>query len=225
VARNVRDFNFSASPSYQVKHASWNGIDVNVFYRDLPPRALARYAVAALKDFSENIGPYPYKQLNVAEIPAGTGMESPALAWISSSVDPGDLQHLVTHEVAHQWFYAAVGNNQATQPFLDEAMADFLTGDMLDSFRSSVCPKSALDGSVYDYSAGCYPEVIYVQGSRYLEHFKTQVGTDEFWTGVRQFYTDYAFKIAGTRSLLDYLDAATGYDSQLHADRFPSLYR
>jgi hypothetical protein len=50
------------------------------------------------------------------------------------------------------------------------------------------------------------------------------VGDDKFWTGLRQFYADDIFKIAGTRALLDYLDAASGYDSQRHADRFPSLY-
>jgi hypothetical protein len=36
---------------------------------------------------------------------------------------------------------------------------------------------------------------------------------------------DRKFEIASTRSFLDHLDAATGYNSQLHADRFPSLYQ
>jgi hypothetical protein len=42
---------------------------------------------------------------------------------------------------------------------------------------------------------------------------------------MRQFYDMYRFGIGGTRRFLDTLDAASGYDSELHARRFPSLYR
>lgn len=35
----------------------------------------------------------------------------------------GQLPALVAHELSHQWFYALVGNNQATDPWLDESLA------------------------------------------------------------------------------------------------------
>ena len=40
---------------------------------------------------------------------------------------------------------------------------------------------------------------------------------------MRRYYTDYQFKIGGTRELFDTLDQASG-DADGHADRFPSLY-
>lgn len=224
VATNVRDFNFSASPEYRIKTVRSNGVQVRIFYRDLPARALARYTVAALRRFDERVGTHPYRHLNVAEVPAGTGMESPGLTWIPSSTAANRLERLATHEVAHQWFYAAVGNNQARQPFLDEALAEFMTNDMLGTSRVPRCASDDLDRAVYSYSRKCYPEVIYVQGSRYLESYMTTVGRKSFWAGMRQFYRDYEFRIAGTRALLDTLDAASGYNSQLHEHRFPSLY-
>jgi aminopeptidase N len=95
---------------------------------------------------------------------------------------------------------------------------------MLQSFRRSRCPISALDGTVYDYSATCYPEVIYVQGAKYLEKYRRAVGDEAFWAGLSQFYKDYQLKIAGTRTLLSYLDDASGFDGARHGVRFPSLY-
>jgi hypothetical protein len=223
-ASDVRDFNFSASPDYHVKRVRWHGVAIRVFYLSERADEIASYSVAALQRFTQEVGKYPYQQLNIAETPVATGLESPALSWISTTIDPSRLEALVTHEIAHQWFYAAVGNNQARSPFLDEAVSDFLTRNMLESFRRSRCPRDALDGSVYDYSASCYPEVIYVQGSRYLERYRLKVGDEAFWTGVSQYYQAYLMKIGGTRSLLDALDAASGYDSTRHAKRFPSLY-
>ncbi|MEP7158407.1 MAG: hypothetical protein ABI797_03195 [Chloroflexota bacterium] len=223
-ATNVRDFNFSASPDYKVKRVRRNGITVRVFYRHQPADQLAELALAALERFGDRVGAYPYKRLIVAETPAGTGMESPALSWIASGTDAKRLDKLLTHEIAHQWFYATVGNNQGTQPFLDEAVAEFLTRDMLGNFRRSRCRKAALDGSVYDYSAKCYPEVVYIEGSRYLERYRRAVGDDAFWAGMSAYYDAYRLTIGGTRGLLDYLDAASGFDSRLHEKRFPTLY-
>jgi aminopeptidase N len=151
-------------------------------------------------------------------------MESPALLWISTSTAPEDLARLVAHEVAHQWFYAVVGNNQAQQPFADEAVATFLADTLLGSDRSSLCSAGRLDKAVYEYGRRCYAEVIYLQGALYLERYRAAVGKDQFWTGMRQYYETYRFGLGGTRRLLDALDAASGYDSHLHAKRFPSLY-
>jgi aminopeptidase N len=152
-------------------------------------------------------------------------MESPALVWISNTVSGARLRHIVVHEAAHQWFYSAVGNNQATSPFVDEAVSDFLTRDHLGTFRASQCAPARLDRHVYDYSNACYAEIIYTQGANYLRNYRTEVGADRFWAGLSRFYRQQATRIAGTRTLLDTLDAESGFNSKLHAERFPSLYQ
>ena len=58
--------------------------------------------------------------------PAAYGMESPGLIWIPTGVAASNLRYLAAHETAHQWFYGIVGNDQAKQPFADEAAADFV---------------------------------------------------------------------------------------------------
>ena len=224
IATNVRDFNFAASADYKLKRVTWRGIGIEFHYRGESPDRIIRLTIRALTHFTRKIGPYPYNRLSIAESPAGVGMESPALTWIDTTIPEPELPYVIAHELAHQWFYGAVGNNQAATPFLDEALADFLARDLLSDFRRSECAKARLDKSVYEYSARCYAEVIYVQGGLYLDRYKTEVGHRRFWKGLSQFYRDWRLRITGTSRLLDALDEATGYDSNRHADRFPSLY-
>jgi aminopeptidase N len=66
--------------------------------------------------------------------------------------------------------------------------------------------------------------VIYVQGGLYLRDYRQTVGAENFWIGMHNFYADYRFRIADTRDLLNALDAASGFNSQQHQDRFPNLY-
>lgn len=224
VATDVRDFNFSASPDYSVKRVNWNGININVFYRTYDPDRLLNWTLQAMERFTDKVGQYPYDHLAVAETPAGVGMESPAMIWVDATISNSRFPYIVAHETAHQWFYGAVGNNQAKAPFLDEALADFLTRDLLSSFRGSGCAEARLDKSVYRYRGNCYPEVIYVQGGLYLRDYKAEVGANTFWTGLHNFYVDGKYGLASIRNLLDHLDAASGFDSQRHEDRFPSIY-
>jgi len=223
-ANNVRDFNFSASPKYLKRSASWEGVKVTVYYRNLRSDKLLEWTMRALKRFSNKVGPYPYATLAVAETPYGYGMESPAMFWIPQTTPGASRQHIVTHEMAHQWFYGVVGSNQADQPFTDEALAEFLTRDML-GHRTSKCPLATLDSTIYEYSSSCYYEVIYVQGDSYLDAYRLRVGDSAFWAGVQSYYQTYGFSITGIRQLLDILDEAAPPElAGGHAERFPRTY-
>jgi hypothetical protein len=224
VATDVRDFNFSASPSYRVTRESFNGIEVDIYTKALSPEKLWKWGRLAFERFTDRVGPYPYNHFTIAETPDGVGMESPGMVWIDSTLEKSRFAYIVVHETAHEWFYSTVGNNQAADPFVDEAVADFLTRDLLGSFRKSYCSKGRLDLTVYEYSNACYSEVIYVQGGLYLNAYRAEVGADAFWRGLQDFYHAKTLGLAGTRSLLEHLDAASGYDSTRHKDRFPSLY-
>ena len=37
----------------------------------------------------------------------------------------GKLESHVPHEIAHQWFYAAIGNDSYKEPWLDEGFSEF----------------------------------------------------------------------------------------------------
>ena len=69
---------------------------------------------------------YPYPTLRVVQSSGAYGMESPGMIWIPTGAPRANLRYLTAHETAHQWFYGIVGNDQARQPFADEAAADFV---------------------------------------------------------------------------------------------------
>lgn len=224
VAHNVRDFNFSASPRYHVTTEQHNGVTLGIYTLSLSAATLTTLARSAFDQFSDKVGGYPYETLNVAEIPMGGGQESPGMIWIPSNATAyARKRYLVTHEVAHQWFYGVVGNDQATDPFADEALAEFLARTIV-GFRNSKCAQANLDGSVYDYGSKCYYEIIYVQGADYLDEYRDRVGGDAFWAGLRAYYAQYRFGLGGTFELLQTLDAQAGENGGGHEDRFPSLF-
>jgi hypothetical protein len=107
-------------------------------------------AADSLRIFSARFGPLPFKTLNIAEAPlvAGlgsnefTGLEVVASAYYVDFDSPAmrslpeiireqrpsveeSLEWGVAHLIAHQWWGAAVGNDPAREPVLDEAMASW----------------------------------------------------------------------------------------------------
>ncbi|MGH9136880.1 MAG: M1 family aminopeptidase [Acidimicrobiales bacterium] len=95
------------------------GVDASV--GDDPNAYLTR-VTAALQDFAARFGPYPYDTYTLAITPGlGGGIEFPAHVMQG----PGTAGRTTPHEVAHQWFYALVGNNQGRDPWLDEGLASW----------------------------------------------------------------------------------------------------
>ena len=180
LAENVRDFNRGRQP--ELGRRSRNGRSGPGPGLRLPRRERS----AAVVPRRPGDAPLPgahgartrTRRSSVAETGGGSGMESPGLIWIPRGLGAGQLPWLVSHETAHQWFYSLVGNDQARQPFADEAMADFLARDLTGTQRASRCATATLDRSIYRYSKACYFETVYVQGGRVLDALRQADGRD-----------------------------------------------
>ncbi|MGG7379094.1 M1 family aminopeptidase, partial [Escherichia coli] len=71
---------------------------------------------------SRRYGAYRWSTYTVAATPDlfREGIEYPTLVFLGR----GPFLDVITqHETAHQWFYSLVGNDQAHDPWLDEALA------------------------------------------------------------------------------------------------------
>ena len=132
---NIRDFAFVLSKNFKLKSKQIDGTIVYSYYIDndrLGQFALD-CAVSALKVFNEKFGKYPYPTLSIvaADFYIG-GMEYPNIVLIDKnlymSVKEEALEEVVVHEVAHQWWYGIVGNDEIKEPWLDEGLTQFSVG-------------------------------------------------------------------------------------------------
>jgi hypothetical protein len=231
LAQNVRDFNFTAARDYQrlVGHSIDGQTTITIYTRSLDPHVILSWARKAIAAYESKLGQYPWPTLTYGEGSGGVGMESPGLIWLPYRWNASELPYLVGHETAHEWFYAAVGNDQITDSFADEAMAEFMDRWLLGNFRGSSCSRARLDLSIYQYSSSCYFEQLYVQGADFVNQLrqdavKRHIG-GEFWAALHAYWKAEKFKISSNKILLDTLRTYLGnwVDKRYHA-RFPSLY-
>jgi len=150
-ATAMRDFAILAGRNLRSEHTEVNGTNVrSIYFADherVGKRALV-VAANALRTFTDLFGPLPFKQVSIAEAPLVAGLgscefsglnviasafyvdfDSPAVRNLPEiireqrpSVEES-LEWTVAHLVAHQWWGAAVGNDPAREPILDEALS------------------------------------------------------------------------------------------------------
>lgn len=129
-AEKVRNFALVGGAGFhETSYKTEKGMKVTVATvteADLP-RTLA-LTRSAVQTYSEKIGTNPYPTLSVLELPKGTiyAHELPNLALFAQDLwSYDDPEHWVVHEIAHAWFYNAVGNYEVETPWLDEGLADY----------------------------------------------------------------------------------------------------
>jgi hypothetical protein len=138
-----RDFVFAADNDFQVTSTEVDGTIVNSWYLPEEARngeAVTDFAARSLAYFNDEIGPYPFAELDVLsiEVYGALGVEFPQLVFMARSyytrdIDleaPSNLEFTVAHEVLHQWWYYMVGNNQYEHAFIDEGLTNYISGDL-----------------------------------------------------------------------------------------------
>lgn len=126
-ARDERDFTLVIGPMERTERTV-DGVTIRWFTREGASAKRAadglRIAERGLRALQRDLGPYGAKELDVLDSPphvanAGIAMEYPQLV-----LSPPHAPALV-HELAHQWFYRLVGNDEWSDPWVDETLASF----------------------------------------------------------------------------------------------------
>lgn len=220
----ARDLVISMSPQYHVQTTTTeSGVDIEVYtLNDAQPDTTISYdapghalttAAQALELYAGLYGAYPYDRLAVIESVFPDGMEFSGLVFVggewfrSYDGDPAAYLTLITaHEVAHQWWYHRVANDQSLEPWLDEALAIYNEyvylqenyPDLTDwwwAFRvNSFDPQGAVDATVYEFDTlRGYINAVYLRGAQMMHALRAEIGTEAFFTWLQ----DYANASSG----------------------------
>jgi aminopeptidase N len=216
----------TAAPDFHSRSTKVGSTTIRYYYRSSTSAATILAAAAdAFRAMEARLGDYPYSTFKVVQSAGGYGMESPRLIWIPYGTT-SSIRYLVAHETAHQWFNGLVGNDQARQPFVDEAAADFVARYVTGTKRDSRCPAGRLDLMIYEYTSRCYYEKVYIQGGNLIDAARKAMGSTAFWAALKAYVADHRNGLASNATLLQALDDATPKDlaSLLFAKRFPRIY-
>lgn len=224
-ARGVRDLALAVSPAF-TRADVWLDEDTLVSAYTLDP-ALAQPFADATAEFARMyerlVGGYPYASLQVAQaaIPASfAGLEFSRLMFVAPGVSAANFERsaardVIGHEVAHQWFYALVGDDQLADPWLDEALATAVSLQVYEEVAPALAARSSakldaafqagpIDQGVFDFRADSpYFDTVYNRGARFLRAVRQSMG-DEAWAGfLQQMLATYQGKVATPRAVLD----------------------
>jgi hypothetical protein len=227
----VREFYLVASPQYAVLSERVGKTVINSYapptYTDGAGIALT-YAVEALQIYEEAFGPYPYTEFDIVGTSMQAwGMEYPCVVAIGlslygnatynsptgHSVDAFELT--LAHEVAHQWFYNVVGNDQIHEPWLDEAVVQYATwsyfhsryGDSgYQSFRAWLEGRWGRTGyaeipigmEVGTYTPLEYSSIVYARGPLFLEALAETMGEEAFRSFLKAYYQTHKWGLTST---------------------------
>jgi ABC-2 type transport system permease protein len=129
------------SARYAVKHDTWNGIALEVYYDPQHAFNVDRMLYAmkkSLEHFSTAYAPFQFRQMRVLEFPdyerfaqsfANTVPFSESIGFIADLRDPDDIDYVyyvTAHEVAHQWWaHQVIGAAVQGVTMLDETFAQY----------------------------------------------------------------------------------------------------
>ncbi|MEX1184766.1 MAG: M1 family metallopeptidase [Gemmatimonadota bacterium] len=220
---------------------TWNGVPIETWVywqdRDAGFHDFAEPSKKVLAFYSDLIGPYVYLRLAniVSNGTPGGGMEAASTPAYSDQSVSGNRerrwQHVIIHEIAHQWFGNAVTESTWNDVWLSEGFATYYTllfREHLygrDDFRAGLLDARQRVLSFYadDYDFQIvrpYVEdlndvsgaMMYQKGAWILHMLREKVGVDAYNEGVRAYYAEFMNRNARTEDFRRHMEAASGMD-------------
>ena len=231
----ARAFVISASDSYAVDETAVGPVKILAYH--LPGHENANDAVVWMATqsiglYQVKFGPYPYPTLTIVETDLHDGQEFDGLVFLASKFYTeyngsarSNLFSIGTHEIAHQWWFGLVGSDQASEPWLDEALAVYSErifyeynhpgyGDWWWDFRVNYFgPSGYVDQGVYGFGTfRGYVNAVYLNGANFLEELRTRVGDEAFFGALEDYAQSYGRRRATARDFFAVLRRHTNRD-------------
>ena len=184
--------------------------------------------------FSELFGvSYPHGEMTIIEADFPDGMEYDGLFFLSKvyfDQYEGGFQNylslLSVHETSHQWWYGIIGNDQAMEPWLDEALSTYSEFLFIEEFHQDLAswwwdyrvftytPDELVSSTIYDFKGNrAYINAVYLEGAQYLRDLRSNLSDEVFFTHLKDYAQRYNGKIADS----------SGFESTFISELTPDL--
>ena len=243
---DVRSVGLAACGKAPASHREDGCVDVTywVFPQDVVKAAPSFDRAPGMVDFfAETIGPFPYEKMaNVQSATRFGGMENAsAIFYSEQAIASGrNIEGTVSHEIAHQWFGDSVTEAEWHHLWLSEGFAtyfgnlffEFADGvevmrDLMEDDRTQYLESGQGAGPVIDESEQDLFALLnrnnYQKGGWVLHMLRNVMGDDDFFQGIRAYYTEHAHATAVTEDLRRHMEAASGQDLEWFFEQW--LYR
>lgn len=232
-AEMVRDFCLTACAGYEILQQQDDIIKLSCFIpagMTSPGTALLEESAQILDYYNCLWGSYPYRELKIVVTPMQgfAGMEYAGVVYLSEDQlgRPG-LSDLLAHEIAHQWWYGLVGNDQYDEPWLDEGLAGYAASLYLARKQgrpptppSAVRPDNLQRGLQHFTSQGQYREVVYQGGESFWWALEQELGHHKVQKILRSYLGAYRFQLASTADLKSIINQESHRDMSLFFSRW-----
>jgi hypothetical protein len=241
----ARTFVLSASDKFKVSESAVGTVPIRSYYfagDENAAQAVVWMATQSLGLYGVKFAPYPYPSLSIVETEVPDGQEFDGLVFLAekfysdyNGTSKSNLVAIGTHEISHQWWFGLVGNDQALEPWLDEALAVYSEkifyeynypryGDWWWNFRVNYFgPAGWVDTSIYDAGTfRLYTNAVYLNGANFLDDLRTRIGDDAFFA----FLQDYASRFAHHRaSAYDFFAVVRQHTSEDFSDIIQTYFQ
>jgi hypothetical protein len=216
-AANVREFAWAAGPFSKISGTSAKGFKVNVYGTSGISSGSASSMLTLAKDaldvHSGRFGDYPYQEMDVV-------LDNNF--WFGGMEYPGFVLDLVSnvalpHELAHQWFYGIVGNDEYNSPWLDESFTDYAT-DLYRGVTGSGCgitwqssaEKLSNSMAYWDAHSSRYSTVVYNYGKCTLHDLRRLIGDTAMANLLKSYAQSHWYGVSTTADFKAAAQAAAG---------------
>jgi peptidase M1-like protein len=232
IATNARDFALVfVESNYTPMIAELDEAVIRTWFTaqsELAGRMSLDMASFSFQLFERLVGTCPFGEIDLIEVPlrSAAGVEFSGLILVGAqyTANPRDVffSIIISHEMAHQWFYAGIGNDVSEHPWLDEGLATYLSHEFLNAYFDAPTAQRQLDTwriayrrAQQDWAAlsisspryafpnsSVYSSFVYSGAALFFYDLRQELSDDAFYRSLQAYYSTMLHKISTPTELI-----------------------